>query len=252
MAEETEMVSTKEIVDAYNLAIKKALPLNFLVHDSSLQQEQCETLEILKNQIKSYKYQAIESNDEEEANLLFHLQCVINSLISVFKMWIELKQQNYDLAWNKLIDAQDYISVALRASNKHRGINEFSEHLYKIERIVFPQWPYYNSPGIIKKGGECSICGKEYGSCEHIEDFVYMGRLCRRINQNIVKFDHGSIVESPKDKRCIIRYISTEDGKKQDYITWKILDEKFSHEVNREKYLLFEARILSFNNLDFD
>lgn len=250
MTEDENPVTVEGIIGEYNSVLKEAQKFNYLVRASELQLEECRKLEILKNKIKSFKYQAIDKGIEPHANLFFHFQCVINSFISVLKMWTLLKEQNHGVAWGKLIDAQEYISVAFRASDNHCGIEEYVERLYRIETTVFPEFPLYLSSAIVEKAGKCSICNKQFGDCEHIEGFVHMGRLCRRIESTLVNIDHVALVNQPQDKRCIIPYISTDEGKKRDYFTWRIFDEKINHDTKENRSV--EGVVLNLKDLDFD
>ncbi len=86
----------------------------------------------------------------------------------------------------------------------------------------------YNSWGAKLKGGKCSICGAYYDKCEHIDGLIYFGRLCTIIGFESLEADHSSLVDNPRDRRCIINKISTDEGFMRDYITWKITDEPVS------------------------
>lgn len=239
-----------DIVLSYNAKLKEAEKYNFLVRDSDLQLEQISNLIEFKNKIKKYKYDFIHSNEEKYANTLFHFQCVLNSFISCLRMWIELKKTNYDKAWNYLIDAQEYISVAVRAANNYVGIDEYTERLYHIEEVIFPNFPLFNSIGMVETIGHCSICIEKYGECEHIEGFIYMGRLCQRIKREVIKIDHSALVEKPRDKRCVIKAISTDEGYYRDYFTWKLTDRKV--ENHKERGMVMESVLLNTNELEYD
>lgn len=134
-------------------------------------------------------------------------------------MWIELKNGNHQAAWNRIIDAQEYISVAMRASDDGVSIEEFLEHVRTTEKVIFPGFPVYNSVAQVIKGGICSICEKEFNSCEHIEGRVYWGSLCVRSQVAIVTVDHVAMVDEPRDRRCIITEITEDDGYYHDYMT---------------------------------
>lgn len=98
--------------------------------------------------------------------------------------------------------------------------------------------------------GQCSICRSGFNECEHIEGYIYMGRLCRRINRKPIKIDHSAIVENPCDKRCIINSIVDDDGNKIDYMTLKTLEKGI--DMNDENIGSFEAYVMRFSKLDFD
>lgn len=243
-------ITVTDVINEYNSILDESKKLNYFVRATELQSKQAEILEKFKNRIKSYKYQAIEHNDETHANLFFHFQCVLNSYISILKMWVALKDHEFESAWALLIDSQEYVYVALRASENHFGIDTYLDHLTKIENTIFPGWNVYNSVGAIETAGRCSICGEEYGKCDHLEDFIYMGRLCRRIERRQVEFNHTAMVEHPRDRRCIIKAISTDDGYMRDYLTWRISDKKV--EIPEGSIAVMEGIVHCFSNRDFD
>lgn len=244
-----KMIEFTDTIEKYNAIIKESLSFNYLLRDSDLQKEQIEVLENFRKEIKSYKYQFIEQKNETLANVFFHFQCVLNAIKSNLELWILIKERNYEVAWKKLVDAQEYLEVALRIDGDHYGIDDLLNTLLQIEKLIFPGWPLFNSCGFIEKRAKCSICKQKYGDCEHLEGLVYMGRLCQRIEREFVRFDHSALVKNPYDKRCIIRWVSTEDGKKRDYITWKVTDEDVRGENGQMTMgsILFNMDVLDFS-----
>lgn len=242
-------VTIKELVENYNKLLKESLSYNYLVRDTDLQKEQIAILTDFKNRIKYVKYQLIEQNDEEYANLFFHFQCVLNSLIANFQLWIAIKEASYKVAWDRLIDAQEYLDVAFRIDGDHYGLDDLYNNLVNIEKLIFPGYPLYNSGGFIEKGGSCSICNEPFNQCEHLEGFIYMGKLCRKVNCEFIEFNHSALVKNPHDRRCIIEWISTDDWKKRDYITWKKLDEDVESEGGG---MTMGGVLFNMNVLDFD
>ena len=214
-------ITIKELIEKYNTLIKDTLKCNFLVRATELQEKQIKKLIELKNLVKSVKYQVIEKGDESTANMLFHLQCVLNSYASVLEMWVLVKKDKPTDAWDKLIDARAYLSIAFRAADDRYGLDEFRARLEKIEETIVPRFSHYISWSAIIKGGKCTICGNDFDACEHIEDLVYWGKLCVRIQFEIIGLDHVALVEEPRDKRCIIQEITTEDGYYRNYLTWR-------------------------------
>jgi hypothetical protein len=248
--EAPETLTFKEVIEKYNALLLEATNYVFFVRDIKLQKEQIVKLKIFKANIKNFKDQSIEHKDEKKANTLFHFQCVLNSYISVLEMWIFLKQnKNFD-AWIKLIDAQEYLSIALRIDNigKAFGIEGFGEHLEHIEKAAFPRFSVFNSPAFIIKGGICSVCGQNLSKCEHVENKIYWGKVCKRINFEIVDADHFAIVKNPKDRRCITTEITTDDNYNyyQDCFTWlktEPVENPDSH-VHRFKGMFFSTNLL--------
>jgi hypothetical protein len=246
-------VTVPGLAERYNALLADAIDLNFLVRDADLQQRTADDLEAFRVLVRHVKNQAIERECDADANCLFLFQCVISSFRCALLMWIELKGGRPEAAWHHLVDAQEYASIALRVPLQGAwGIDRHAERLVEVERVVFPGWPRFLSPGIVEDGGDCSICGRNYAECAHVEGLVYAGRLCDRVNRTIIEGNHVALVESPRDRHCIIRYVSTDDGSKKDYITGKVLEERFDGYDGGESHLRAEAIILSLKRLDLE
>lgn len=254
MMSNSDSVTIPELAERYNALLAEAIDLNFLVRDADLQRQKADDLEAFRLLAKHVKEQAIERGVEFDANLMFLFQCVTSSFRCALLMWIELKAGRPEAAWHLLIDAQEYASIALRVPLRGAwGIDRHAERLAEIERLVFPGWPRFLSPGMVEDGGDCSVCGRKYIDCEeHVEGLVYGGRLCDRVNRKVLEGNHVALVESPRDRHCIIRYVSTDDRRKKDYITGKVLDERFDGHDSGEKHLRADAIILNTKRLDLD
>ncbi len=211
-----------ELIEEYTTAMKGGHRLGFLVGDTDLQVQTVDGLVALRKQVRGFKAGARGAGDERAANTIFHMQCGLNAMISFLTMWVELKRSNHQTAWNRLIDAQEYLSIALRASEGGTGVEEFLTRLQQVERVIFPGFPLYNSVGQIIRGGKCTICDRPFNSCEHVEGQVYWGTLCVRALPEIVEVDHVAMVDEPRDRRCIITEISEDDGYYHDYMTGKV------------------------------
>ena len=108
----------------------------------------------------------------------------------------------------------------------YEGVRNLEKRLQAAEESIFPGWSLYNSPGFVETIGNCSICGELFSLCDHVENQIYMGQLCQRIDRNIVRTDHFAFVQNPRDRRCIITKISEDDGQEIDYFTWEKTGEK--------------------------
>lgn len=249
-----DSVTVPELTERYNALLAEAIDLNYLVRDADLQRSKADDLEAFRMLVRHVKEQAIERGCEVDANRLFLFQCVISSFRCSLLMWIELKAGRPEAAWHLLVDAQEYASIAMRVPLRGAwGIDRHAERLAEVERLVFPGWPRFLSPGVVEDGGDCSICGRRYMECEeHVEGLVYAGRLCDRVNRTILEGNHVALVESPRDRHCIIRYVSTDDGRKKDYITGRVLEERFDGHEGGEHHLRAEAIILRLKRLDLE
>lgn len=177
--------------------------LNVFVRSVDLQRRKISEIEVQVDRVKRYKRGAIESGHEIAANELFHLQCVLRSIQSSLLVWAEIKSGNACEAWRHLVDAQEYKDVAL-LTRDYEGLRNLESRLDRMREVLFPHFNLYNSPGWVETLGNCSICGAPFSTCEHIENCVYMGRLCQRIDRKVVEYLHSALVESPRDRRCII------------------------------------------------
>lgn len=218
-------ISFDEIRNEYFDFIDSCGKFNFFTRSKRIQSEKVVECEYYLRVIKSYKRQVIDQGVEALANELFHMQCMVNASRSSLLMWIDLKGEKFNEAWSNLVDAQEYISIALKIMD-YEGVRNLEKRLQGAEESLFPGWRFYNSPGFVETIGNCSICGELFSVCDHVENKIYMGQLCQRIGRNIVRADHFAFVENPRDRRCIITKISDNDGQEIDYFTWEKTGEK--------------------------
>lgn len=206
-------------VSAFNAIVKESEVFLSIARDSALQQQAVEKLLAFGSSIASEKAAAIDRGNEDHANLLLGCECVSSALVAELKMWLLLKEGNPDAAWDELIAAQMASVDAVRA---HPGFSHLSDHnkkLEAIEELIFPPQVFISSGMIVGKQ-ECSICGAEYGDCDHLVGKPYMGRFCCIIAKDL-SLDHVSIVEQPADKRCRVQHFDVEGGTR-NRMTWKI------------------------------
>lgn len=195
--------------------------------------------------IKLLKYQAINRGNSYEADHLFHMQCFLNSLLSSLSIWILLHDKQFKKAWDSLIDAQEYLSVAKKI-HEYEGLKNFEKHLDCIEKSIFPKRKIYLSSAFTSTIGNCSICGNEFSDCIHIENNIYCGQLCYRVNIKNIEGNHVALAENPKDRRSII----TSYGQENliiDSFTLEKIDEK--DEIQEG---IFHGCILSIKKLDWN
>jgi hypothetical protein len=99
-------------------------------------------------------------------------------------------------------------------------LEEYIKRLYDLERLLFPQ-PVFLSSGFVVRESECSICGAEYGECNHIKGLPYMGKLCARIVKE-ADLQEVSVVSDPADKRCRVLHY-TDDGVTRNVFTQRVI-----------------------------
>ncbi len=209
-----------QLIAEYTETLKETTRYLTFVRAIELQKAEIDRLTKFKQRIRAFKYGAIQAEDEKAANALFHMQCVLNAHISVLTLWTHLKAGENQKAWGSLIDAEEYLSVALRADEQGTGVEKMMQFLRQVETVIFPGFPIYNSIGAVIRGGVCTACGEEFHTCGHVEGRVYWGKLCVRVNYEVLEVDHSAIVKQPRDRRCIVTEITSSDGIRRDYITW--------------------------------
>ncbi len=176
-----------------------ALPLTYYTTPVQSQQAAVGHLDRLNERIERYRKTAIVRKDEPAANLAWVLEAFTDGIRSFLLMWVHLKDNKFQSAWNALITAEDCIATGLR----HRftdGLFELNRRLHGLESALFPPCRF-TSPSITFERSDCSICQREYGECGHLAGNLYMGEMCRQVVRDIIDADHIAIVDSPADKR---------------------------------------------------
>lgn len=203
----------------FNERVKESKIFLSIARDSELQQEACENLESALSEIAQEKQIAVENNNEDYANLLLGCEFAAQSLLHELKMWLLLKQEKPEEAWNHLVDAQMKATSAARAHDYFSYLEHHRHCLEIIEKIVFPPQVFV-SLGVIIHEQECSICGEDYDECEHVAGKPYMGEFCHVMIKD-ASADHLSIVDTPADKHCRVTSVYV-DGGSRNRMTWKI------------------------------
>lgn len=157
------MISVKHraFIDAFNQSVESARVFLSITRASELQTAECEKLNNLLKKVFEEKKTAIEDANEDYANMLLGCECVLNTLISEIQMWLLLKEEKPDEAWDQLISAQMASAGAVRASKSFSELEKHSLRLKEIETLVFPKQQFISS-GLIVHRQECSICSQEY------------------------------------------------------------------------------------------
>lgn len=211
--------SLPEFIQDFNDLVKEVEVFLFIARDSGLQKEATDKIKAKLVELEAEKTKAIDSNNEEYANLLLGCECVANSLFNEIEMCLHLKEEKPEKAWDFLVSAQKAAIDATRAHDGFRHLEHHNRRLEAIEKLVFPPQAFISSGMIVHKQ-ECSICGCDYDDCEHLIGKPYMGKFCYIIARDI-ELDHVSIVETPADKCCRVVRFEVEGGSR-NRMTWKI------------------------------
>jgi len=206
-------------VAEFNRTVQSVEHLLSIARAGELQREAIIILDTTLTDVGNEKAAAAARNEEDYANLLLGCECVAAVLISELKMWLLLKDEKPDEAWNELVTAQMASVDAVRAHKGFAHLEQYVQKLEAIEKIVFPPQVFVSS-GMIVRRQECSICGSDYDDCDHLIGRPYMGRFCYIIAQDI-SLDHVAIVKEPADKRCRVEEFRVEGGVR-NRMTWRI------------------------------
>jgi len=152
------------------------------------------------------------SHADEAANLWRAGQTLLKSVVAELRMWILLKEGDGDSAWRSFCDAEDYAVLALRWSpDNFAPARDQVEHLGLVEKVVFPEQPFFVSTTLIVGREICTICEADYGSCNHLVGELYAGDMCVRRCEEIKDILSISLVKNPADKRNRIRSATDTD-----------------------------------------
>lgn len=193
-------ISTRQFLTSAAELVEKVRRRANLTTDVSLQEDAIRNLHAFAHISTKHKKRAVDRASENDANLLLCVECVLDALRAELRMWVLLKEKQYDHAWNYLISAQRISDAARRAHEIHKkfDIETYETKLSSIEKIIFPE-QMFNSPGMIAKTRDCTICGKNYDNCTHIAGKAYWGEFCQ-VKPKDLTFDHLALVEEPADK----------------------------------------------------
>ncbi|MBN3569211.1 hypothetical protein SB461_32210 [Burkholderia cenocepacia] len=219
LVEQPARMTLKQVVDYLNAGIEKAEVFLCLARSSKLQVEQCLALDLLSRIATRVKHEAVRHGDENNANLFLGFECAIGAVRSELMMWILLKRDMPNEAWNLLVAAQ---MGCLDATRAHIGFAHCEHRLNDLERLegqIFPP-QVFMSAGFVADRLDCSICGERYSKCEHLRGKPYMGQFCEVIHRN-PRADHVAVVKTPADKRCRVISFKTKEGHR-DKLSWEI------------------------------
>lgn len=227
-------LSFEQIDNAFEKTVQSFLNDMYPTTSSNILSNRAEDLNQIIGVHKGYKYQAISKEVEYEANCFLLMQCALSCLRSTFLMLKKFKDQDNVGAWHSLIDAYDYIDISIKVIDIYsghledkekeelkqtHGIYIIKQRIEKLENAIFRPQKIYNSSGLVETIGNCSICGAVFHKCDHNEGDIIMGRLCRRVNREIIRADHAAIVTDPKDRRCIFTSTFDEHGTSIDFFS---------------------------------
>jgi hypothetical protein len=193
----------------------------FMSRAKEQQEDARNRLHELYNEAHILKLDVISQKDENAANALLSLELIIQALQGELNMWLALKEDDASAAWDYLVDAQRDAINALKVHPIGGHLDGYIQHLNILEITLFPG-QMFASPGMIIGEATCSICGEEFGECDHLKGKAYMGEMCIRNINHVASVEEVSIVENPANKHCRITSF-TEKGVTRDILTWRVI-----------------------------
>lgn len=211
--------SQSDIAAGYAVLQQEIEPLLFLVRNSDLQRDAISKAQKFLNRVERARIGAIAEANEVEANSYLGLGAAIAAMMSEMEVYLLIKQDQPEAAWGKLIEAQEGVRAAARASKALTNLDRKFEFLRELETALFPP-QIFASAGLIVHEQMCSICQADYEACNHIAGRAYMGRFCSLVIKKATA-DHVSIVDDPADRRCRVISVGVTNGKR-NRMTWVV------------------------------
>jgi hypothetical protein len=208
---------TKSLLSDFNVMAREAAPFCCYVRAEEQQVEFAKKFQELAEKIEKERKIAKNYQDEESANAFLSIREMASAVMNELEMWVCLKRQKFNDAWEKLVRAQIATQTAQRAHDIGFAQRSYENKVEAIEKLIFPPQVFF-SPGLKIKEAECSICGRSYDDCEHVVGRAYMGEMCARIIRS-AEIVEVSIVDEPANKLARIQRI-TDGGTERDYLTW--------------------------------
>lgn len=207
--------------------VQQAERMCFAVRAVELQHEAINDLKSLKEKACQLKGRIVASGFEDLANQMLSYENALQALSCELEMWVAIKEDKADVAWDALVEAQTSARHALIAHDISSHLTAYLKRLKMLEMLLFPRMQFM-SVGVLVKKSTCSICGEEYGDCGHLKGKVYMGEICAReiVDGHLVE---TSLVDEPTNRHCRVTHF-TEGGITRDVLTWRLATSSSSNE----------------------
>ena len=195
-------MNPQRVVQKYGETMKQTAKAVYISCDTDIQRSALFRVKTVRDLVTQQKAAAKRAPDENLANYLLSLYCILESRSYEIQASMLLKSDQAEKAWEALIAAQDWAVSAVRADKRQLEWGaETAERLERAEKTLFPTQTFV-SGAYVYSGTTCTICGKDYESddCMHIVGRPYNGEFCQRIVKEIVGVNHVAIVKNPTSK----------------------------------------------------
>ncbi|WP_285019584.1 hypothetical protein [Novosphingobium sp. fls2-241-R2A-195] len=237
--------SFHEIIEKFNERTHDVEPLLVLSRDSELQLAAIHDLEILSQELESFRAAASAAKAEDPANILLGFKCIVSGLISELRVYRSLKRDHPNDAWDALIRSQSSFSAAIRAHSSFGYVEGKYKRLREMEKHFFPSVQFL-SAGMIVKRQVCSICDDDFSKCDHLAGRAYCGEFCH-VKLLEVEGDHVALVDEPANRLCRIVAFSTPAGRR-DVLSWRITGPNRDETEASSDQMVAESIIFTLND----
>lgn len=209
----------QDVAERFSRYVTEAERLLYLTRDAGLQRETLTELRPYYEELESYRAAAEAANAEHPANIPLGFKSVVSALAEELNLYLFLKADEPDSAWDALVRAQAGIDAALRADESFAYLAAKVRRLRDLEACLFPPMQFL-SAGLIVRRQECSLCHDDYAACDHLAGRPYCGRFCYVVLRD-AEPDHVALVEEPANRHCRVIAVSVPDGRR-NVMTWRV------------------------------
>lgn len=218
------MNSVDGLLSEHDAVTVEVQTMAFLARAPELQEAALGVADDFLRRLGDHKVALVSEGNEAAANLVLAMQLSLRAVRAELSMWLRLKRNDPDGAWDDLVAAQGALSAALsvcRQTNMETGrLESLGRKLALVEHWIFPPQVFMSFGGTVDRR-ECSICGNDYDFCDHIRGRAYMGQLCHTVIREVKVLSEVSIVTEPADKRCRVTH-SSDQGGTRNRMTWRL------------------------------
>ncbi len=119
-------------------AIEECQKFLFITRGIEFQEQANADLKTLLERIRNFKRSAIDEGSEERANSFLFYEFIIQSFFELLNMWIQIKYDEMDQAWDSLVNAQMAVRHALLVREDDQ-LHKLNNRLHLIEDAIFPR-----------------------------------------------------------------------------------------------------------------
>ncbi|MDI9409657.1 MAG: hypothetical protein QM523_10500 [Candidatus Pacebacteria bacterium] len=211
------MTQIKHIVEQIDQVLKMAARYSVMSVNINIQRNVIEMINNASSKNIINLEKSIRKNDDFLSNLFKSSDISFKFFKSLLQFMVYMKENNAEEAWNRLIEAQNLLSLSVQINPSQFGFDKYIKELDDYERLLFPKQVFL-SPAYYSDNLECTICNNSLFKCNHITGQLYSGKICQlRITK--LNLDHIAIVDDPLDKRRRVTSTEQEDYTYENTIT---------------------------------